>query len=268
MLVSVIIATKNEERNIGNCLESIKNQDFPLAEIEVITVDNDSTDKTKEIARKYTEKVFNKEPERSAQRNLGVKHSSGKYILYLDADMILSREVIRECVEKMERGADLAGLYIPEKIVGSGFWGTIRDFERSFYNGTVIDAARFLRKDKFLKAGGFDETLYACEDWDLDKRLKALGKLGIAKNPLYHNETDFNLRKYLKKKKYYSKNINVYIEKWGKNDPDVKKQFGFYYRFFKVFTENGKWKKLLRHPILASGMYFLRFLVGMKFLTK
>ena len=62
--------------------------------------------------------------------------------------------------------------------------------------------------------------------------------------------------------------MDVYIEKWGKDDQDVKKQFGIYYRFFGVFLENGKWKRLVAHPILAAGMYFLRFWVGVNFLLR
>ena len=50
------------------------------------------------------------------------------------------------------------------------------------------------------------------------------------------------------------------------DDKDIKKQFGLTYRYFGVFLENGKWKKLLSHPILTVGMYFLRFLVGVSFL--
>ena len=119
-----------------------------------------------------------------------------------------------------------------------------------------------------METGRFDENLYAGEDWDLDKRLKKLGKVDIIKNPLYHNESEFRLLKYLNKKKYYFKNLDAYISKWGKNDTDIKKQFGFYYRYVGVFIENGKWKKLLRHPILATGMFFLRFMVGLKFLLR
>ena len=55
---------------------------------------------------------------------------------------------------------------------------------------------------------------------------------------------------------------------WGKNDPDIKKQLGLLYRYFGVFIEQGKWKKLLRHPILTFGMYFLRFLVGVKYIMR
>ena len=268
MLVSVIITTKNEEKNIQNCLNSVMQQTFPQGEIEMIVVDNSSTDGTKEIARKYTEKVFDWGPERSAQRNFGVGKSSGKYILYLDADMTLSSDVIRECVEKMENNDKIVAMYIPEVIRGNSLLSRVRKFERNFYNGTAIDATRFMRREAFMQAGGFDEKLYACEDWDLDKRIKKLGNFETSKECLYHHEEDLNLKKYMEKKKYYSKNVDVYIGKWGINDPDVKKQFGITYRFAGVFLEKGKWKTLLRHPFLSAGMYFLKFLVGLKFLMR
>jgi len=268
MLISIIITTKNEERNIEACLRSLLAQTYPRENIEIIVVDNNSTDKTREISAKYTKKVFILGPERSAQKNFGVEKSQGEYFLHLDADMVLSENVVAECVEKILNNKNTVALYIPEIVAGEKFFSRVRRFERGFYNGTVIDAVRFIRKDKFLEAGGFDEKLYAGEDWDLDKRLKKLGKFDIIKSPLYHNESEFSLKKYLTKKGYYSKNLDVYIEKWGKNDLDVKKQCGFYYRFIGVFVENGKWKKLVRHSILALGMYFLRFLVGVKYLLR
>jgi len=120
-LVSVIVTTKNEQANIQNCLESIKNQNLnSQSPVEIIVVDNNSTDNTVKIAKRYTDKVFNFEPERSAQRNFGIKKANGKYILYLDADMILSENLISECVEKCEKEGYVA-LYILERIVGKGF---------------------------------------------------------------------------------------------------------------------------------------------------
>jgi hypothetical protein len=182
--------------------------------------------------------------------------------------MVLSENVVKECVEKVSSDENIIALFIPEIVAGKDFFSKVRRFERGFYDGTVIDAVRFIQKEKFLEAGGFDEKMYACEDWDLDKRLKKLGKVDIIKSALFHNEEKFSLKKYLAKKGYYSKNLDVYIKKWGKNDSDVKKQFGFCYRFLGVFVENGKWKKMLRHPLLVAGMFFLRFLVGIKYLTR
>ena len=194
--------------------------------------------------------------------------SKGEYFLHLDADMTLSENVIEECVKKIKQGKNIIALYIPEVITGKKFFSKVRRFERKFYDGTAIDAVRFIQKNKFLEAGGFDEKMYACEDWDLDKKLKKFGKFYIIKHPLYHNESEFDLKKYLLKKGYYSKNVNVYIDKWGEKDSDVRKQFGFYYRFIGVFIEKGKWKKVVRHPFLTLGMYFLRFLVGIKYLAR
>ena len=91
-LVSVVITTKNEEANIENCLRSIYAQNYPKECFEVIVVDTQSSDRTQEIARKFTPLVFDKrsESERSEQRNFGIfSIAQGEYSLFLDADMIL-----------------------------------------------------------------------------------------------------------------------------------------------------------------------------------
>lgn len=261
-LVSVIITTRNERANIGSCLSSIKKQTYNQEDIEIIVVDNNSTDETKDIARQYTDKVYNYGPERSAQRNFGVRLAGGKYILYLDADMILSQAVINECVKMCEKQAAVA-LYIPERIIGVGFWIKVRDFERGFYNATCIDAVRFIRKDKFLEIGGFDETLTGPEDWDFDRRIKPKGKTAIIESPVYHNEGNFRLSEYIKGKLYYARTFDRYVSKWGRNDLCVRKQLGFCYRYFGVFFENGKVFRLLSQLGLFLGMILLRFTVGL-----
>lgn len=261
-LVSIVIITKNEEKNIESCLESIKYQTYPQEKLEIIIVDNNSLDRTKEIAYRYTDRIYDFGPERSAQRNFGIKQATGKYILYLDADMSLSEDIIKECVQKCE-DLGFVGLYIPERIVGKGFWIKVRDFERRFYNATCIDCVRFILRAKLLESGGFDESLTGPEDWDFDRRIRQLSNnIDIVNSPLYHNEGKFCLKKYLNKKSYYSKSFDVYIKKWGKNDSVIKKQLGFWYRLFGVFVENGKWIKLLKHPGLASGMIILKCMAG------
>ncbi len=267
-LVSVIITTRNEEKNISNCLKSLKKQKYPQNKIEIVVVDNKSKDNTKKIARRYTDNVFDKGNERSAQRNFGAKKCRGKYFLYLDADMILHEEVIGELVDKMENDSSIAGLYIPEIVIANKFWTKVRAFERSFYNQTVVDCVRFVRLEDFWKVGGFDEEISGPEDWDFDKKIRLVGKVDIINALIYHNEGDFNLKDYLHKKAYYAKSFDRYITKWGKDDPDIRKQFGFYYRYFGVFIENGKWRKIILHPFLTSGLFFLRVLIGFKYITR
>lgn len=264
--VSIVLTTRNEEKHISSCLESVRRQDYPAEKFEIIVVDNNSADRTKEIASRFTPLVFDCGPERSAQRNFGIEHARGKYILYLDADMTLSEGLLQECREKCDREG-LAGLYIPERIIGEGFWIRVRDFERSFYNGTCIDAARFFLRKTARSIGGFDESLNGPEDWDFDRRLRRAGRLGVAAAAIFHNEGRFNLRRYLTKKRYYSRGFADYIEKWGRDDAEISRQFGPGYRYCGVFIENGKWECLLAHPLLSGAMLSLRLAVGLVYLT-
>ena len=74
----------------------------------------------------------------------------------------------------------------------------MRDFERSFYNTTCIDAVRFVDKEAALAIGGFDESLNGPEDWDFDRRIKESGPVSLIDAPIYHNEGQFNHNHYLK----------------------------------------------------------------------
>lgn len=289
-LVSVVVTTKNEEENIENCLISIEEQTYK--NIEIIVVDNNSSDNTKNLSLKYTQKFFTKGPERSAQRNFGmIKISKGDFVMFVDADMMLGPNLIEDCIKFITEKSYIA-LHIPEIVLGTNYLSKVRRFERSFYDGTVIDGARFFYKEKFKQVNGFDESMSGPEDWDIDKKIKKIGNIGLLQlknnnlsrwklyrfissrgviankfsNGIFHNEVDFVLNQYIAKKSYYAKSFFKYIDKWGRSDSDVKKQFGISYRFFLVFIENGKWKKILKNPQLVLGMVFLRFFVGLVYL--
>ena len=266
ILLSVIVPTRNEERNLDACLRC-----FDKAKengwCETIVVDNASADATPDIARKAGARLFEQAPERSAQRNRGAQEANGRFLLFLDADMRVPPETVDELYRRLTEESSADAWYIPEIRVGSGFWIRVRNFERSFYNATCIDALRVFRTDVFRSVGGYDVSITGFEDWDLDKRMLAVPfRTSILSNALLHDEGAFSLRRHLNKKIHYSHWTNRYREKWGADDPILKKQFGFRYRFFGVFCENGKWKRLLRHPILFSGILFDRFLVGMTWL--
>jgi glycosyltransferase involved in cell wall biosynthesis len=292
--VSVVVTTKNEAAHLANCLESLRQQTW--SGMELIVVDNGSTDGTPAIARRYTDRVFDKGPERSAQRNFGMlEAATGEFTLFVDADMVASPVLITACVGAMRAQPNAVALHVGEVVLGASWWSRVRRFERNFYDGTVIDGARFFRRKTLLESGGFDPALWGGEDWDLDKRLKRLGPiLTLARKPvestvpwaletfirergveprplapvLYHNESAFRLGRYLEKKRYYGGSLDAYAAKWGPRDPDVRRQLSPIYRFVTVFTENGRWRRLLRHPLLGAGMYFLRFLVGLAWVTR
>ncbi len=276
--ISVIVATRNEERNIERCLISIKAMNYPQDKIEVMVVDNNSSDDTKKLAIKHFVDFYdlseimtldNVKNFRGAQINFGVDKAKGDIIFFPDTDMTFDPDLMNEAVGKIVV-EKYDALFIPEIVNGKGLFGKIRNFERSFYNMTCIDGVRIVKKEVFDAVGGFDidKIAFGFDDWDFTKALKKNNKVGITQKSLSHHEEELTLGVYLSKKAKYSATADDYINKWGKDDQDVKKQFSAKYRFLDVFIENKKWKKLARSPLLALGMISLRFFVGLSFLTR
>lgn len=290
--VSIVITTKNEEFHIENCLSSIFTQILTNIDIEVIIVDNFSIDRTEIISKKFPVQFYQIGPERNIQRNFGLlEKAKGDYLVWIDADHIIHPLLIESCTKYLNIHSDVVALMVPEVILGNSFYSKTRRFERQFYEGTVIDGSRFIRSSVFRSIGGFsNEWLHGPDDWDLDLKLLKYGDIHLLKifgdcgeqfsklmierfniNPnkypisKFHNESSLTLINHLKKKKHYSSNFNQYIKNWGENHPSIKKQLGFYYRFFIVFFENGKWKLILNNPILFCGILFNKFLTGIIF---
>jgi len=264
-LVSVIIATRNEEKNIERLIQSVRAQTY--SNIEVIVIDNDSSDQTCLIADRLgvrTERFplssRDRQPKnfRGAQVNLGVSLTT--------ADMTFDKDLINDAVALLET---FDALYVPEVVVGHGLFGRVRNFERSFYVGTVIDAVRFCRRLFFYSIGGFDEQniCFGADDWDLTRMLKKReARVSTTSKVLFHHEEHLRLSTYLDKKRQYSATFDAYIDKWGREDPEIKQQFGFFYRFIWVFVENGKWRKVFDNVGLFMCLIAVRALVGVQFL--
>jgi|BioPla2DNA2_1021312.scaffolds.fasta_scaffold01114_20 glycosyltransferase involved in cell wall biosynthesis len=210
-LVSVIIPTKNSQEYIKKCLDSISHQTYP--NIEIIVVDNNSKDKTKEIAKKYTDKVFNKGPERSSQRNYGASVSTGVYLYFVDSDFYLEERVIEEAVKKAEEGCEIIAIHNSSDPCVS-IWSKVRKFERDMYKYDFNNiAVRFIKKSAFLDVGGYNEELIASEDYDLHNRLVEKGyKLGFIEPEEIHLGEPKSLLEIYKKHYYYGKSINQYIK--------------------------------------------------------
>jgi glycosyltransferase involved in cell wall biosynthesis len=252
-LVSIIVPTKNSEEFIEKCLISISKQSYK--DFELIVVDNNSTDKTVIIAKKYTSNVVNKGPERSAQRNYGAKLAKGQYLLFVDSDMELDTCVVEDCVKASEKDQETVGIIIPEESFGEGFWAQCKKLERSFYVGiNWIEAARFYKKLVFEKLGGYDETMISGEDWDLSNKMKRLGKISRIDSFIFHNEGKILLSTTIRKKLHYAKQIITY-KKASKTDSD--QQFSIVQRYKLFFSKPGK---LFKNPLIGIGMLFMKTL--------
>ena len=118
MMISAVILTKNEELNIKTCLESLK---FCS---EMIVVDDNSTDKTREICRKLGAKVFIRKLDNdfSSQRNFGLEKAKEDWILFLDADEQISPRLAEEMINKLKDAKDFSGFYFKRQDKFLGRW--------------------------------------------------------------------------------------------------------------------------------------------------
>jgi glycosyltransferase involved in cell wall biosynthesis len=250
-LVSVIVPTRNSVATLEAALRSVRAQTHPS--IELIVVDNSSTDGTVDLARRYADAVHTHGPERSAQRNFGAEQSTGTTLLMLDSDMILEPTVVARCVE-VQRTTAAAAVVVPERTVGEGFWTAVRALERSCYVGDEdIEAARFFTRDAYLRFSGYDETLSAGEDWDLPARMRSAGEGVVRADGVWvlHDEGRVRLLVHLRKKFYYGQTIGGYARK---HKSLARRQFRLIRPAFRRH-----WKRLARHPVLAVSMILLKW---------
>ncbi len=262
-LVSIIVPTRNSAATLDACLASISKQSYK--NIELIVVDRDSTDDTKTIAKKYTELVFNKDPERSVQRNYGAKKAKGEYVVFIDSDMELTSNVIKQCIAAKDERHE--AVIIPEESFGVGFWAQCKKLERSFYIGNdAIEAARFINKNVFIKAGSYNEDMVSGEDWDLNNRVRKITDIARIDALILHNEGKINLKKTLAKKYYYAKQAGAYMAQ-SYNQTSLTGKTGPLARYKLFFSKPGL---LLKNPLTGIGMLFMKTseyafgLVGLK----
>lgn len=248
-VVSVIVTTRNSERTLEPCLDSVRRQTYPR--VELLVVDNHSTDGTIDIAGRYADRVATIGPERSAQRNHGAAMATGMHLLFIDSDMVLESDVVAEGLEALRRSG-LPAAVIPENTVGEGFWTRCRILERSCYAGDdTVEAARLYTHESFVDAGGFDAELNGGEDWDLSRRVAAGRRLPRARAAIWHDEGRTRLRTVYAKRRYYAPGYLRYLRKHG---TDALSQGNPILRA--AYLRH--WKRLVRQPVLTAGMIALK----------
>jgi glycosyltransferase involved in cell wall biosynthesis len=224
--------------------------------IEVIVVDQSSSDRTMEIIKsakiKYAclaKPKYYSPPTKS--RNLGAKMSKGSILVHLDSDMTVSDDLIGEIVEKFNNNSRLGALIIHEWDKTSGFWSKCKAFERRCYWGNdKIESARAVRKIIFEKVNGYDETLNSGEDFDIHRRYKDHGDIDFCENVIYHNLTDLSFKKTILKKYSYGKTANEYFKKHNTSGSSLL------YEQIKSYSLHKK--DFIKNPIIGLGSIFLK----------
>ncbi|HVQ44190.1 MAG TPA: glycosyltransferase [Candidatus Saccharimonadia bacterium] len=256
-LVSVVIPTKNSIRFLKACLASVKEQSYK--NVETIVVDGQSTDGTIELCNKMGAKVLQYDPkvkkgffDAPFRRNYGVENAGGELVYYVDADMELTKNVIRDAVELCtESGSD--AVIIPEDSFGIGVWAQAKNLERRCYWGDdSVEAPRFLKRSVWVQLGGLDTSLGGGgDDWDLYQKLRDHGyTVSRIKSLVMHNEGHLSLRKLMRKRFMYGRDSARYISK--RPAAGVKSYFPIRMAYLR------NWKLFARRPVDAAAFMVMR----------
>lgn len=181
--ISFIVPAWNEESVLGPTIDAIKNsaRQLPLTS-EIIVVDDSSTDQTADIAVEHGARVVRVQQRQiAATRNAGALQAHGDVLFFVDADTLISEEVVNAAIESVQHGA-----------VGGGcrfrFDGRIPLYARVLEAMTVrlyrfvgIAAGCFLfcTREAFESVNGFNSQLYAAEEGAMSLALRRLGKFVI-----------------------------------------------------------------------------------------
>jgi glycosyltransferase involved in cell wall biosynthesis len=177
--VSIIIPTFNEEKYLPKLLRSIDKQSCQPE--EVIIVDAFSTDKTRQIAKKFGHKVLDGGLPAKA-RNIGAEHAKQPLLLFLDSDVILPKSFLEETIAEMEeRELDIASCYI-SPMSTQKIDKVLHDFVNYYFKITkrfhphIPGFCIFVKRRMHETIGGFDESVILAEDYDYVSRIKKVGK--------------------------------------------------------------------------------------------
>ncbi len=248
MKISVVVPTRNSERTLRACLVSLREQTHP--DVEVVVVDNGSSDATPTIAAELADVSVDRGPERSAQRNHGALLSSGDVVVFIDSDMVLEPEVLAQVAAVLAQNPEVGAVVIPERSFGDGFLTACRVLEKSLYVGADdVEAPRALRREVFDGVGRWSEHLTAAEDWDLADRCAAAGVVvGRVTAWIWHDEGRIQLRGTFTKKRYYGRWIARYLA-------DHRGEGGRRLAHTSLLRQPGR---LLADPVHAGGMFVLK----------
>lgn len=186
-MISAIVLTKNEEKNIKKCLKSLNWCD------EIIVIDDFSNDKTVEITKKLGAKVFKRELKNdfSSQRNFGLKKTRGEWALFIDADEIVDDKLRKEIslkvhppTRRIQQVQKVNGFYLKRKDKFLGKW-------LKYGETASVKLLRLAKKD----SGAWEMSIH--EVWQIK------GRIGDLKNPIIHDR-DMSISQFLEKINEYS----------------------------------------------------------------
>ncbi|HKZ34408.1 MAG TPA: glycosyltransferase family 2 protein [Patescibacteria group bacterium] len=238
LTLSVIIIALNEEKNIEQCLRSVS-----WADEIVVVVDDRTTDGTVEISQKYTENVYQRRFDGyGKQKQFALTHTTGEWVLNLDADERVTGELRREIEEKIQRKEyDGYHLYFQEVYLGKPLvfrkiGGSERLFKRG--KGTFTDA-------------------------DIHERVRVQGRIGLISIPIQHHSAP-TVTKIVEKFNHYTTLDAKALRDAGATFSYMKLFLSPPYTFFERFILHRGYEDGFRGFIYAAFAAFYHFLKHLK----
>ena len=211
--ISVIVCAKNAESTIEECLTSVQRNN----PAEIIVVDGNSTDRTIEIAKRYTERVyFDGGKGFNYAQQLGVEQATQEYIAYVDGDIVLPEGTLVTLLAELKASDRVS---MQAKLLAanlSTYWERATDWHiRLRQAGRCIGlSAAVLRRDTVLKYK-LDAQVKVASDLALELMVKRDGgRLGISSASVYHHHRA-NLKSLTRQRFRFGREITQFISKYG-----------------------------------------------------
>lgn len=183
VIVSVVIPARNEEELIGRALRSVAAQAWPLAELEVIVVDNGSRDGTQaavtslapQLAPLRITLVHEPLPGRSRAKNRGAAVASGTLLLFLDADSVMAPTLTADLIAHWHLGYPAGSVRIIAETTDpiDRWFFQLMEIGKTYFG--IRAQMLYCTRTEFQRVGGFDEVLQIAEDREFLKRLQGRG---------------------------------------------------------------------------------------------
>ncbi|MBR9678315.1 MAG: glycosyltransferase, partial [Nanoarchaeota archaeon] len=217
--ISVIIATKNEEKDVPFLLKSLRDQTLNKDEFEVIFVDGRSTDRTQKIIKDYKHShwklIIEDKPKSPARaRNLAVKKAGAPILRFLDGDNILSRNELALILKRFE-DFDIDALCTNTIAFEPNLIGELYEVERRIWFNPRKAMPNAYKKQVYEALNGFDEDMGFGEDRDIARRFDEHGfrKKYFPEIVVYHREPQ-DLESVKNQLLWYGRTLPAY---WRKN---------------------------------------------------
>ncbi len=203
-LVSVVIPNYNYAKTLPSCFEALEKQTYK--NIEIIFVDDGSTDDSVQIASNFPCKVIVTPVNKgvSAVRNLGASHASGEIIFFLDSDVALFEDAIENTVKEFSKDSSLGsvcGIYAKEplfndslveeyRILQGHYW---RISSEGYVTASFVSLGA-IKKSVFIEIGGFNENLDNSEDIELGHRLNLKYNLLLTSKVQGYHDDEYKMK--------------------------------------------------------------------------